>query len=107
MMRPLLIYFGAICLGWANSAPPFHFDLDRPVRTYTLPDELVEISALTDVDANTIACLHDEAAKLYFMDLNSGKIVSEIAFGAPGDMEGLTRVRDEYFALRSDGFVYR
>lgn len=83
------------------------FDLRKPDRTYELPGELAEISALTDVDERTIACLHDEEARLYFMDLESGKIVRTLEFGVPGDMEGLTRVRDEYFALRSDGLVYR
>lgn len=83
------------------------FDLGDPDRTYQLPDELAEISALTDVDANTIACLHDEEARLYFMDLESGSIDRTLEFGVPGDMEGLTRVREEYFALRSDGLVYR
>ncbi len=83
------------------------FDLREPDQVIELPEELTEISALTDVDDRTVACLHDEAARLYFIDLHSGKVVREMAFGAPGDMEGLTRVGEEYFALRSDGLMFR
>ena len=83
------------------------FDLDRPSRIYRLPPELLEISALTDVDDLTLACLQDEAAMLYLFDLRRGVIARRFAFGHPGDMEGLTRVGDHYFALRSDGLVYR
>jgi uncharacterized protein YjiK len=86
---------------------PFPFHLDAPARTYRLPPELMEISALTDVDEHTIACLHDEAAQLYFVDLRNGRVVRRLQFAGPGDMEGLTRVGDAYYALRSDGLVYR
>ncbi len=106
MMRPIFILAILACSA-AIDRGPIGFDLHNPSRTYTLPPELTEISALTDVDASTIACLHDEEAMLYFIDLRTGKIQRKIAFGEPGDMEGLTRVGDEYFALRSDGFVYR
>lgn len=94
-------------LSSSSSALAPAFELKKPARVYQLPDELVEISALTDVDERTVACLHDEAATLYFLDLTSGEVVRKLPFGAPGDMEGLTRVGVEYFALRSDGLIYR
>ena len=83
------------------------YDLKHPTRTYVLPDELIEVSGLTDVDATTVACLQDEEAKLYFFDLEEGRILKSLPFGAPGDYEGLTRVGKEYFALRSDGLIHR
>ncbi len=106
MLGHILILLAAISLGWSQ-VQPLPFELQRPDRSYKLPQELLEISALTDVDEHTIACLHDEAAQLYFMDLRSGQVVRGSQFADPGDMEGLTRVGDEYFALRSDGLVYR
>lgn len=83
------------------------FDLAKPSRTHILPAELQEISALTDVDEHTVACVQDEMAMIYLIDLRTGKIVRRIPFGPAGDMEGLTRVCQEYFALRSDGLMYR
>lgn len=83
------------------------FSLDRPSARFELPTELHEVSALTDVDASTVACLQDEDATLYLIDAATGRITGRHAFGPPGDMEGLTRVGAEYYALRSDGLVYR
>ena len=87
--------------------PAIPFDLDHPARVYKLPTELREVSALTDVDSHTVACLHDEAARLYHFDLRTGRVVATFPFDRPGDLEGLTRVGEEYFALRSDGLLYR
>ena len=83
------------------------FDLNRPSTVFVLPAELHEVSALTDVDSRTVACMQDEDATLYLLDATTGRITGRYLFGPPGDMEGLTRVRDEYYALRSDGLLYR
>lgn len=79
----------------------------RPTARVDLPAELMEVSGLTDVDERTVACLQDEHATLYFLDVRDGRITGRHAFAGKGDMEGLTRVGDTYFALRSDGLVYR
>jgi uncharacterized protein YjiK len=102
-----VILASALLFAVSNPFAQIPFDLEKPTRTYRLPPELLEVSALTDVDDLTVACLHDEAAMLYLFDLRRGVIARRYAFGVPGDMEGLTRVGDEYFALRSDGLVYR
>jgi uncharacterized protein YjiK len=84
----------------------FPFDLARPTRSYLLPPELHEISALTDVDEHTVACVQDEQAMIYLIDMRDGHISKRMPFGPAGDMEGLTRVGDAYYALRSDGLMY-
>lgn len=91
----------------AAAQSPLPFDLDRPDARHALPAELLEVSALTDVDARTVACVQDEAATLYLVDAVSGRVTGMRAFGGPGDMEGLTRVGSDYYALRSDGLIYR
>ncbi len=82
------------------------YALQRPAQVIPLPDLLVEVSALTDVDQGTVACVQDEAATLYFIDLNDGRVLRSETFAGPGDMEGLTRVHDRYYALRSDGLIH-
>lgn len=82
------------------------YALNEPTRVFTLPQRLVEVSALTDVDSATVACVQDEAATIFFVSLIDGQVVRETTFGEPGDMEGLTRVGEDYFALRSDGLIY-
>lgn len=82
------------------------YDLRRPDAVFTLPAELAEISALTDVDDRTVACVQDEAATLYFISVTDGSVRSTLPFSGPADMEGLTRVNGDFFALRSDGLVH-
>ncbi|HRO99616.1 MAG TPA: SdiA-regulated domain-containing protein [Flavobacteriales bacterium] len=107
-MNMVRVILASVLLGTVlNGQAQIPFDLAKPARTYRLPPELLEVSALTDVDDLTLACLHDEAAMLYLFDLRQGVIARRFSFGHPGDMEGLTRVGDQYFALRSDGLVYR
>ncbi|MBS1943135.1 MAG: hypothetical protein JST38_19905 [Bacteroidetes bacterium] len=81
--------------------------LSKPLSVLDLPVELREISGLTEIDDHTVACLQDEAATLYLVNLSDGRIVERHPFGPPGDMEGLTRVGNDLFALRSDGLIYR
>lgn len=81
-------------------------DLSKPVGQFVLPAELLEISGITDLDGNTVACLQDEDATIYIVDLHTGTITERHPFGPPGDMEGLTRVGEDLYALRSDGLIY-
>ncbi|MBZ0205862.1 MAG: hypothetical protein K8H89_06020 [Flavobacteriales bacterium] len=80
--------------------------LPEPASIVELPSELLEVSGLTDLDQHTVACLQDEDATLYVVDIRDGRILERHPFGPPGDMEGLTRVKDGLFALRSDGLIY-
>ena len=82
------------------------YNMLRPSIVFELPAFLTEVSALTDVDENTIACVHDEAASVYFVSLRDGSVLDSMTFSGPADMEGLTRVGNEFFALRSDGLVF-
>jgi uncharacterized protein YjiK len=83
------------------------YDLAHPDRRFRLPEELKEVSALTDISATTVACLQDEAGTIYWLDHLSGAITMRIPFAGPGDYEGLTRIGQELYALRSDGLVHR
>lgn len=86
--------------GWSQASLP------KPVAVIQLPPELREVSALTALDDGSVACLHDEAAILYTVDLDDGQVTGRHPFGPPGDLEGLTRVGTEFFALRSDGLIF-
>lgn len=83
------------------------YDMERPSEVFDLPAVLVEVSALTDVDDSTLACVQDESATVYFLSTHTGRIVDSVVFAGPADMEGLTRVGNSFFALRSDGLIYR
>lgn len=103
---PLLLVACASAPSARPGTPVLPYDLRAPAVTITLPNTLVEISALTDVDSNTVACVQDEVATMYLIPLHGALTFPEFRFGGPGDMEGLTRVGHHYYALRSDGLIY-
>lgn len=81
------------------------YDLSHPTSSFALPAELTEISALTDIDDHTVACVQDEVGAVFFIDLRSGAVTRRLPFGPDGDYEGLTRVADTLWVLRSDGLL--
>lgn len=72
-----------------------------------LPPELREVSAITALDERTLACLQDEVGALFFVDLLGERPPRTTVFGDPGDYEGLARVGDDFWVLRSDGLLLR
>jgi uncharacterized protein YjiK len=74
---------------------------------FDLPSSLREVSAVTSVDAHTVACLQDEKGVLFYVDVRDGRVRGSLVFGPDGDYEGLARVGSEFFVLRSDGMLAR
>ncbi|MBL7955356.1 MAG: SdiA-regulated domain-containing protein [Flavobacteriales bacterium] len=110
MRQPLfivLLFSGCATAQPGSSGKALPYDMRQPARVFELPSLLTEVSALTDVDDSTVACVHDESASVYFLSLNTGRIIDSVSFAGPADMEGLTRVGSEFFALRSDGLIHR
>lgn len=70
-----------------------------------LPPELKEVSGIVAVDTRTIACVQDELGTIYFVDLPGELPVRAVPFGPPGDYEGLAKVGDDFWVLRSDGLL--
>lgn len=70
-----------------------------------LPEALREVSAICAADAHTLACVQDEAGALFFVDLRGQSPPRSVRFGPSGDYEGLARVGDDYWVLRSDGVL--
>lgn len=81
------------------------YDFSHPTSSFTLPKELTEISALTDIDDHTVACVQDEVGAVFFIDLRREVVTRRLPFGADGDYEGLTRVDSDLWVLRSDGLM--
>lgn len=79
------------------------FDFDRPMATWLLPDELAEISGLATMDAHTVACVEDETGTVFLLDVTTGAVTARLPFGKEGDYEGLARLGDAFWVLRSDG----
>jgi len=78
------------------------FNFKKPDFVLNLPFELREISGLTEISGNEIACVQDENGIIFIYDLESDSIINQFHFGLNGDYEGLTRVDSTYYVLRSD-----
>jgi uncharacterized protein YjiK len=75
-------------------------------QTWTLPDELKEISSHALAGNDRMACIQDNDGIIYIYNLQSKEIEEEINFAGKGDYEGLARVGNAYWVLRSDGFLF-
>lgn len=85
----------------------FPYQLENPDHVYLLPEVLEEVSGLTYYAPNQIACLNDEHGRMYVYDLEKREIVHKVRFKGDGDFEGIERVGDYIYAIKSNGKMYR
>jgi len=81
------------------------YKINSPDVIITLPGSLHEISGLTYIDSATFACTQDEKGILFIYDLNKKAIKKQITFFSKSDYEGIARVEDTIYVLRSDGIL--
>jgi len=82
------------------------YNLNKPKSTLILPDTLREISGITQIDNTTIACIQDENGILFIYDIVTNKIKAQYRFNINGDYEGIARVNNYLYILRSDGVLF-
>jgi uncharacterized protein YjiK len=75
-------------------------------RSWELPQELKEISGISYIDAERIACVQDEMGAIYIYNLALSSIEATIPFGPPGDYEGIATVNDNAYVACADGRIY-
>lgn len=90
------------------SRPSFSYSDEVVVlKTWELPDVLREISGISHIDDNTIACIQDEDGIIFIYDLEQEKIVKEIEFGSRGDYESIRIVGTTAFVMKSNGDLHK
>ncbi len=82
------------------------YDLTNPDKILILPAILHEISGLTEIDSTSFACIQDENGILFIYDVINNRIRHQYIFHSDGDYEGITRVADIFYVLRSDGVLF-
>jgi len=83
------------------------YDLENPDDRYTLPSYLEEISGLSYYGKNKIACIQDEKANIYILNLEQEKIIDKYDFGTDADYEDIAVVDKTAYILRNNGHIYR
>ncbi len=84
----------------------FPYKLEQAEHKIELPYYLREISGLTYLKENTLACVNDEEGKIYTVNVISGDI-SSFYFEKGGDYEGVERVGNTLWVVKSNGNLYR
>ena len=85
----------------------FPYDLTNPATIYKLPEYLKEISGVSYYKKDKIACIQDEKANIYILNLENEKIVSKDNFGGDADYEDIAVVGKTAFVLRNSGEIYK
>lgn len=101
----LLTSIPFFAIGQADST--FAYDLKKPNEVHILPEYLEEVSGLSYYATNQLAMLNDEKGRMYVYDLNSREVIHRVRFHGNGDFEGIERVGDYIYAIKSNGKLYR
>jgi hypothetical protein len=108
MLKLLYILFSALFISTSFKKNPLNigYDFSKPNVNIVLPSSLQEISGITIIDSNTVACVQDEEGILFLYDIHQFRIRKEIYFGIKGDYEGVTKANNTIYILRSDGTIF-
>jgi len=112
MKRSVLVCLAIIiltlsqCKNDINIEKSTGYNLKSPDESIELPSVLHEISGLTYIDSINFACIQDENGILFIYDFRERKIAMEFKFFSKGDYEGIARVDDTIYVLRSDGVLF-
>jgi uncharacterized protein YjiK len=93
--------------GTASGSRLLGYALNQPDEIMELPAMLQEVSGLTELSGSGVACVQDEDGVVFIYDLSTRSITKRIPFGPAADYEGLTRVDNDLFVLRSDGALFK
>ena len=83
------------------------YDLENHDARYKLPEYLEEISGLSYYGKGKIACVQDEKAHIYILNLEQEKIIKRYKFGDDADYEDIAVVGKTAYILRNNGHIYR
>ncbi len=85
----------------------FPYNLEAPDSRLFLPAELEEISGISYITDNTLACIQDEKGIVFIYSLAQEKIIREDNFATSGDYEDVAIVNGFAYILKSDGQIWK
>ena len=102
----LLLLMSSCAIWKPREVREIGYDLEAPDMHRTLPSTLHEISGITQITADTFACIQDEKGTVFLIDVTNGNIIKQLPFFGDGDYEGIARVNNTLYILRSDGTIF-
>lgn len=109
----LVSLLGVSCTLYSRLEEPIEFPtneqytLDKPTKIYSLSSSLDEVSGISFINPNTLACVQDEKGKVYFYSLSKEGIIDELKFKKKGDFEDITFAKGKLYVLQSNGDVFK
>jgi uncharacterized protein YjiK len=84
----------------------FPYRVNNPDVSWDLPGKLKEVSGLSYIDDDLLACVQDEKGNIYIFNLKSGEVERKIDFEDDGDYEGIEVVDRDAWVLKSNGTLF-
>ncbi|PKD16252.1 hypothetical protein APR41_09685 [Salegentibacter salinarum] len=106
----VFILAGLIFWAFKNNS---YLSFDDDNKTYVieekwnLPPILQEVSGISYLGNNEVACIQDEDGIIFIYNLETSEITSRIPFGEGGDYEDISVIEDTAYVARSDGKLYK
>lgn len=82
---------------------------DKQAKSVLLPELLKEISGIAVTEDDRVFAEEDEHGIIYQINLQSGKVVKSFSLGEKiihGDFEDITIIKNKFYLVTSDGFIY-
>src|SRR5687767_14622939 len=111
--QKMILYFTLLFLSacGSNTTPSSssktRYELSKPDKKFTLPSKLKEISGMSTISEEKVACVQDEVGKIDVFNLKNEEVGKPIEFGENGDYEDLAVVNKDALVLRSDGVIFK
>lgn len=76
------------------------------IHKWEMPKELDEISGISWVSEDKLACVQDEEGIIFIYNLKKSEVEKKINFAKSGDYEGIAIADSTAYVLRSDGVLF-
>jgi uncharacterized protein YjiK len=99
-------FFAVILCAFAFLVIIYFSFFEQDKKEWVMPKELNEISGISFVDENLLACVQDEKGTIYLFDLERNLITKRIKFSGKGDYEAIAIKGQTAYVLTGDGTLY-
>lgn len=104
----VLVLVGGLWFAYENPAlnPGLEEESYKIIRKWEMPIDLDEISGITYISKNKIACVQDEEGIIFIYNLKTNSVEKKVNFAKAGDYEGIAIVDSTAYVLQSDGRIH-
>lgn len=105
----ILLLVGTLWFVYQNPAlnPRLQQETYTIIRKWDVPEELEEISGITYIADDKIACVQDEEGIIFIFNLDTDLVDKKINFAKSGDYEGIAIVDSTAYVIESNGKLHK